>query len=105
MARAVQKVRFALHHWPRCVLGLPFAAILIPASRRTALGTYRGISICSSSFSRVPGPEFVQCTTEALELVERFDQRRFKRIQQEIRFIGTHGAAIRSPLRKDRSVL
>jgi hypothetical protein len=90
MARALQKARFRLCYWPRWVLQVPFAAILVPASRRRVLGNYRGINICSgsfSSFSRIPGSEFLQRTLEALELVERFDARRFRRIQQEVQFI------------------
>jgi hypothetical protein len=66
---------------------LPFAAFLGFANQRSALGSHRGITICASSFSRVPGREFLQRTREALELVEHFDARRFRRIQREIRFI------------------
>ena len=87
MGRAFQKVRFRLHHWPQWLLDLPFAAFLVPATRRSALGTHRGIAIAGASFSRGSGPEFLKRTIEALELVNRFDARRFRRVQQEIRFI------------------
>jgi hypothetical protein len=90
MARSLQKARFWIYYWPRWALQLPFPAILLPVGRRTALGSYGGITICSATFSQISGKQFLERTIEALQLVERIDPRRFRRIQQHIRFI-VHG--------------
>jgi len=87
MALWLQRTRFWLYYWPRYVFQLPHLAFSLLLSRLTALGNYRGITICSFSLSNVPGSEFITRTLEALQLVERIDPRRFRRIQRQIRFI------------------
>lgn len=87
MAHALQKARFWIYYWPRWLWELPFPAILLPIGRWTALGSYRGIDICSVTFSQIPGSQFLEQTLEALHLVERVDPRRFRRVQRHIRFV------------------
>jgi hypothetical protein len=88
MARSSQKFRFRLYYWPRWLLQIPFPAVICPFLRRNALSNYRGICICRASFStRVSGEQFLNGTLEALHFIERVDPRRFRRIQQQIRFI------------------
>jgi hypothetical protein len=88
MARGLQKFRFRLFYYWRWLFQMPFAVVLCPLFRRFALGSYRGICICRASFStRISGEQFCKGTLEALQLIERVDPRRFRRIQQQIRII------------------
>ena len=90
MGRPLQRFKFCLYYWPRWFLSIPFIAVPIFAYARSALGEYRGIKVCSFSVSKIPSSEFLARTLEALQLIERVDARRFRRIQQEIQFI-VHG--------------
>ena len=76
-----------MYYWPRWIFQLPHFAFSLLLSRLTGVGSYRGISICSFTLSQVSGKEFMRRTLEALQLVERTDSRRFRRIQRQIRFI------------------
>lgn len=87
MARSLQKARFWIYYLPRCVFELPLLAFSLLLSRLTGLGSYGGITICSFTLSQVSGREFLGRTIDALQLVERTDPRRFRRIQRQIRFI------------------
>ena len=87
MARFQRKISFWLYYWPRWALEWPFLALVCPIFRFRALGTYQGIAICKATFSRSTSKRFLGHTLEALQLIERIDPRRFKRIQREIHFI------------------
>jgi hypothetical protein len=88
MVGPLRKVRFYLYHWRWLFnVPIPFAALEALGYRSTGQGEYKGIRIYSFSFSRTEPAAFLQPTLEALQLVERVDARRFRRIQREIRFI------------------
>lgn len=90
MARALQRSRFRTYYWPRWIFRLPYLVFSLLLSRLTRLGGYRGIRICSFTLSHISGEAFTGRTIEALQLVERTDPRRFRRIQRQIRVIA-HG--------------
>ena len=87
MARALQRTRFYTYYWPRWFFKLPYIAFSLLLCRLTRLGGYRGIRISSFTLSHISGEEFTGRTIEALQLVERTDPVRFRRIQRQIRFI------------------
>ena len=87
MPNSFRKLRFWLVCLPRWMVDMPQTLILCAACKRTALSTYKGITIAVASWSRSSEATFLASTIEALQLVERTDPRRFKRIQQHVRYI------------------
>jgi len=55
--------------------------------RRNMLATHKGIGICDMRQVRVGQKDFVEWTRQAIDLVEKHDLRRFRRIQRHCRYI------------------
>ena len=86
-ASTLRRIRFWVHISVQKSLSYPFVTILCPRYHGDRPGSYKGIDISSASFNRSNDAEFLERTVQALQMVERLDVRRFRRIQREVRFI------------------
>ena len=55
--------------------------------RKSAKERYKGIVLCDLNFNDADDYDFLRRTKEALDLIEARDPRRFRRVQQEVRYI------------------